>query len=249
MDPRDITRSIYGLCKFNYSDDGGVAVGVLSAQARRRIYNYSMDDLSQIAVSVCRVKVKNQPLVKALVSRVSEDSVRDMRSVSIVNLMSAFSRWSVVGGSWKILADELAQRLAPGSSPPVLSRDDMLSAIMSYSFPHIGSAHEILFSSVSESLLHPKGREPLSADQVCRYVKACARTQYRNLSTLAYCAQSLRSGEGNSIDHHLSNEKVLQLCIGLDKLGAEMKEVDEAILKRGLRSLPQRTGVTWFKKK
>lgn len=246
MEPRDIVRSIYGLAKFSFNEDKGVVLGMLSAQARRRIYNYSMDDLSQILASLNRVGIKNQPLVAAVVGRVSEDSVRSMSSEALVNLMSGFSRSGVRSTKkqdpWRILGDELAARVH--SSPGSIRRHDMLSALVSYAYPHINVAHEDLFSRISFSLLLQG--ESLSAEEVCRYVLACARTQYRNLEALAFCAQSLRSREGWVVE--ISNEKLLKLCTGLDKLGVEMKEIDQELVNRGV-SVPARNSVTWFKEK
>jgi len=252
MKPFDVTRSIYGLAKFRFAEDEGRSLGILSAQARRRIEDYSMAELSQIAASLVRTGVKNNPLTLAILRRVSAESLREMSIRSLVNLMHAFSRSGITGsaktkkGAWPLMAEELFQRLKEGEV--LIGRSDLLSALDSFAFANKGSKHQGLFDSASMRLTQ-NNDHLFTNDEVSRYLKACVRTRYRNLDALAFCARSLRFTPG--LVDNLTDEELLKLRWLFDELGAEMKELDEEEKRRGIKNCDLKVKktvkrVSWF---
>ena len=240
LSPVQVSHSVYGLCKFHFNEDEGKTLGMLTGEARRRMWEYSIDDLAQILSSLSRVRVKNQGFVTRLVERITPEQLETCTSRSVVNLMTGLSRNGVRStrraDPWSVLADELTLRVEHESS---LSVDDKLAALIAYAYPHVGHAHEGLFSSVSKSLA-----STLSREQIFRYVKACARVQHRDVTVLALCASCLRSDP--ALLSGLPSSDLVELYSGLDKLGAEMKDLTALLENRGV-SLPTVVKPTWFR--
>ena len=202
---------------------------------------YSLDDCAQILSSLSRVKVKNQALLDRVAGSITPESVGNCATRSLVNLMSAFARFGVKptkkSNPWTFLADELAGRLEAGEPA---STSDLLAALTAYSVHFLGRAHAGLFASASSALLRGA---PLTMEDACKYVKACSRTQYRNLETLSACASAIR---GSQIET-ATESQLLDLYTGLDKLGVEVKEVDAELLRRGVTIPSPSSGSTWFR--
>ena len=67
--------------------------------------------------------------------------------------------------------------------------------------------------------------------------------QYRDIETLSHCASCLRlMGDFPSA---LENQDLLNLYSNLDKLGVDMKEINEELNNRGV-PVPKQKSPTWF---
>lgn len=244
LSPGEILSGIYGLAKFHFQDDSGKVLGILASRARRQIYNFSLDDCAQILASLSRVGHKNQALITRVQERIITEGLDGCSSRSVVNLMTAFARFGVASSrkldAWPLLAETLASRIECDSAS--LSRSDVLAAIVSYSFPHIGRAHDGLFSAASRFLASQP--DSFTLTDVRRYVKAASRCQYRNLDTLASCATWVRADlEGLE---KLEKGAFLELFNGLEKLGVEIKEINAELARRGIE-VPRSSDPTWFR--
>lgn len=239
MGPSDLVNSLYGLGKFHFQQDGGTTAGLLSASVRRHLDACSFDQMSQVLSSLIRLGSTNQPLVSAVVGRVLREPLTCCSFQGLVNLMVAFARFGVrpIKNVWGVLADEVCVRLTESS----YSRSDLLAAIRAYSVMHVGTAHANLFQSVSAAL---KVGPPLLPEEVCMYVKACSRAQFREVEMLTLCGSSLRQHSFCS----LSDSALLELFSGLDKLGVDMDELSGELKNRGV-SVPTKSAVvsTWLR--
>ena len=217
---------------------------MLASQARRRVYELSLQDCSQVLSSLSKMKVKDLALLCRVQERLINEGAETCTPEGVVNLMTAFARFGTRSTSradvWPVLADELALRITQGSR---ISRTDQLASLMSYSFSHIGSAHDGLFSAVSQALCADDPSDVLPLSQVIRYVKACSRVQFRAIPTLSMCAQSIRSSQEDM--EKLSHQDILELFTGLGKLGVEVKELNTELTRRGI-SIPE-SSVTWYR--
>ena len=243
LEPKEIVQSIYGLGKFHFNEDSGKALGLLAGEARRRIWDYSMDDLAQILASLCRAKISNQGFVTRLSERISSEELESCSTRSIVNLMTGLARSGVSSSRkkldpWPALADVLSERLH--ADPGSLSMDDQLGALTAYAFPHVNHAHVDLFSSVSQKILS----HALSRQQVLKYLKACARGQFRDIPALSHCAKCLRSD--GDFPAAFSTAELLEVFSTLGKLGADLPELTVELSARGV-ALPAVSTVTWFR--
>jgi hypothetical protein len=216
-------------------------MGLLTGQARRHIWNYSMNECSQMLSSMARVKVKNPAFVSKVADRVDVDSVKSLSTLSLINLMASFARLGTnKKGLWQLLSDEVSIRIQSDST---ISSTDLTMALVGYAYPNISKPHQALFQSVSLQLLE---RDTLSPDDILRYIKACARVQYRDLETLSHCASCLRRDP--SIFPSLSKERLLELDSNLDKLGTEMAEVKQELSRLGF-PVKSKVGTPWFRRR
>lgn len=234
MRAHELVNSIYGLGKFYYKESNGRVLGILSAHVRRHIDLYSLDQLSQVLSSLSRVGVVNAPLLSDIVRKLlsRELDVKTCSSRNLVNLMVSFARFGVRPSRkiqvWEYLANEIVFR----SSDITVS--DRIAAIYAYSIMHVSSPHIDLFQAcvnTNDDVLL------LSPSDVCKYIYACSRVQYRDLEFLALFADSIRENIGK-----FTNEQIRKLYVDLDKLGIEVKEISQ-LQTVPLDSTPQ---TTWY---
>jgi hypothetical protein len=242
LDEDDIVRSIYSLGKFHFRDDRGRCLGLLSGQARRHIWNYSVDDCAQMIASLSRAQAKNPGFVSRVVDRVFADSMKGASYESLVNLMTGLARFGVKDSKkkqiWSILADEVSTRLEQGHES---SNSDILNALTAYSYPNVNRAHERLFKEASKRL---RSRDSfLTPQETMKYLRACARVEFRDIESLVYVGTCLRR---MNVVKSLSKEDLLVIYTALNKLGAEMAELTEELKARGME-VPGVKGVTWFR--
>ncbi len=241
---REVLHSIYGLGKFNFRDDNGRSLGILSGVARRRIWEYQLDDCAQILASLARAKVRNPGLTSKVVDRVDVASVKGSSSLSLVNLMTGLARSgfrnSRTDRVWDVLADEVASRLVEGRESQ-LKLPDMLNSVTAYSFPNLKRPHKALFDAVSERL---QATSSMTAQEISKYIKACARVQYRSAETLSHCACILRR---DGLLRDLGKDELLEIHSGLNKLGADMVEIRESLKDRGIHVPDPPVSGSWFR--
>ena len=245
--------AVYGLGKFHFRDDGGVCMGILTGQARKHIWDYSVDDCAQMLVSLSRANVKSPGFVNRVLERVCVDSVKDASFESLVNLMTGFARFGVKDSrkkqAWQILANELSLRLANNFSKESSFRiPDLLNAITAYSYPNINRPHVELFEAVS-SQIRSHDAVPMTTPEVIKYLKACARVQYRDVEGLVYCGACLRKGVDGITS--FSKEQLLDIYSSLNKLGAQMDEITLELQARGfaVSNETDAESTTWFKRR
>ena len=209
MKPREVVNAIYGLGKFYFKEEKGQVVGVLSAHVRKHQSEYSLDQLAQVISSLARVGLPNAPLLTSMIASITRTTIQTCSSQSLVNLMVAFSRFGVRPNRkvivWEILAEELNQRLSQ------LSLDDAVAGLLAYSISHLGAPHVELFRSVSRLL-----NEETSPKCITKYLRGCARAQYRDIEALTVCASVLRREE-DSIDEEVLKE----IISNFDHLGID----------------------------
>ena len=245
LEPSHIVKAVYGLGKFHFVEDGGVSLGILTAQARRRIWNYSIDDCAQLISSLSRVKLKNAPFITRVVDRIDDQSIKSSSFIAIVNLMMALSRFGIKDTKqrqvWQILANELTSRLSKIQSLDTYGTRDICGALLSFSYPNVKKPHQELFQVASECISH---RSDMTFSDVLKYIKACARVQFRDIPTLSHCALTLRSLNEFSTR---SREDLLDLHTNLDKLGADIAELNQELEARGISINRPVEDPTWFR--
>ena len=247
LDPRDLVSAIYGLCKFHFNEDTGRTLGILSSRVRRNLSAYNLDDLSQVISSLARVGVCNRPLVSDVVSLISQSRLTVLSNQSISNLMTGLARFGAKSCPkhpiWETFGEEIVLRLQTDSEWTV---PDLLATILAYSsaaFPK-RDVTDRLFSSVSHYLLS----ESIVLDQagVSKYLKACSRVEFRDVEMLAKCAFSLRHCP--EFFTLTDTRDLLQIYTNLDKLGVDMKDLEEELRNRNI-SIPASKPATWFPQK
>jgi hypothetical protein len=219
-------------------------MGILAASARRHIWNYSIDDCAQMVASLARARVQNPGFITRVVDRVCTDSVRNASFESVVNLMTGLARCGVTCSNkkdiWRTLADDISERLT-SVDMPAHRIPDILNALTAYSYRNVNNSHDGLFGAASTRLR--EGRL-LTAAEVSKYLKACARVQFRDPETLKFCGNSLRASDSFS---SLPKEDLLAIFTSLDKLGADMPELTTELSSRGVPLTSTPKPVTWFR--
>ena len=237
MNPTELVRSLYGLCKFRSFQEQDETLNLLASSLRKHIYNISLDECSQVLSSLCRVGNRNPGLLERIRGRLSIEGVSSCSIHSLVNFMTCFARLGVKSPIkdqlWPTLASEVSNRVNPG-----MNRADLLSVLTSYSIAHVNRAHDRLFSVVSDQL---SCVAIWSLEEVCKYVRACSRAQYRYIPALRICAKSIRY---TGLER-MERTDILSLSSGLEKLGVEIKEVDEEMNRRLIPI--SRKYKTWFR--
>lgn len=245
LEPLHIVKAVYGLGKFHFIEDDGLSLGTLTAQARRRIWNYSIDDCAQMMASLSRVKFRNSPFINRIVDRVDPESIKSASFMSMVNIMTALSRFGVKDKKqnqiWVTLANELTVRLSPENRIDEYRTADICAALLSYSYPNVKKPHPELFGTASECILD---RSDMTFSDVLRYIKACARVEFRDLPAMSHCASNLRKLDEFS---SRSREELLDLHINLDKLGADIPELKHELEARGIPINRSSDDPTWFR--
>ncbi len=244
LTPVDSVSAVYGLCKFHFNDDSGRTLGILTSRIRRNLSSYSLSDLSQVISSLARVGVCNKPLVSDIASRISPSELQDLSNQSLSNLMTGLARFGAKSSSknpvWDILAEEVIRRMEANSSWLV---PDVLATLLAYSSASHTNREltDRFFSTVSQYLLSDS--IILDQDSVSKYLKACSRVEFRDIELLSKCASSLR--QLPEFFPQSDTRDLLQIYTNLDKLGVDMKDLEDELRRRNI-TIPFSRPSTWF---
>jgi len=242
LNPDDLVSVIYGLCKFHFNEDSGKTLGVLTARVRRNLSLYTLTDISQIISSLARVGVCNRPLVSDITPLITPESIEALSNRSLSNLMTGLARFGAKSSPknpiWDILANEVIRRLQSDSQ---WSLSDLLATTLAYSVSATPNRDVLdrFFSIVSHHLLSVT----LDLQSVSKYIKACSRVEFRDVETLSHCASSLR--QIAEFPFKVDTRDLLQIYTNLDKLGIEMKDLEDELTTRDI-AIPSNKSVTWF---
>jgi hypothetical protein len=231
---------VYGLAKFHIKNDEVNTVGILTGHARRYLDDYTLKECSQLLSSLSRLGLVNRPLMLDVSTRVAtnDDQVLSIDDQSLCNLMTSFARLGMKRSDvWTKLADQVETRLS--KSAKEWSPTDMISTVLAYSISHPPSYHEGLFSCVSRAIRD----HTLSMKDLSKYIRACSTVQYRDIETLSHCASCLRKDV--DFPSNFPSQELLHIYTNLDKLGVDMKELNEELSARGV-SVPKQKSPTWF---
>lgn len=252
----DTLRSIYGLCKLRFKDEGDRSVGILSSHARRHLGSYSMGDCAQIISSLSRVGVKNKPFVQAVVDRILQhpDALQTLPLRYVSNLMTGIARSGVSyqdkNELWGILSQSLCNKLLLLNPLTPGDIHESVCGLLAYSYANPGPQpfSKNIFTQVSDTLSDFLSESDVHQDDILKYIKACSRVQHRSVPALSACAGCIRKEYLPNI-LSLETQDLLEIYSSLDKLGVDMPEITHELqANRGVH-VNARTGETWFRQK
>ena len=196
-------------------------------------------------VSLARVGVVNRPLVLEVTSRVTPEELATLSNQSLSNLMTGLARFGVKSTSqypvWKYLSAAVIERL---DKPTGWTPSDLLATTLavSVSVPPQDDLITPYFSRISNWILSSSAS--INTDCVTKYIKACSRVEFRDVECLSKCASILR--QDDKFPSKYETRDLLQIYSNLDKLGIDMKDLEQELCDKRNVEIPKTKSPTWF---